>query len=188
MMFRFSSPVLASASRKAGSALLLLAPLFFAACNGSDIDIDELNARALKRQKEVRQADSVAIAKYIADSSFTNVRRQPSGLYIVRKVAGTGDLPRPNQQVSVVYRGTLLDNREFDKSGIGPDGNPVPIEFAIGTGLVIAGWDEGIGLMRKGEKAILLIPSELAYGARGAGNVIPADAPLRFDVELTNIQ
>ncbi|SHK50936.1 FKBP-type peptidyl-prolyl cis-trans isomerase [Hymenobacter psychrotolerans] len=187
MVFRFSSPVLASASRKAGSALLLLAPLFFAACNGSDIDIDELNAQALKRQKQVRQADSLAITKYIADSSFM-ASRQPSGLYIVRKVAGTGDQPRPNQVVSVVYRGTLLNNVQFDKSSIGPDGNPVPISFAIGTGRVIAGWEEGIGLMRKGEKAILLIPSELAYGPKGAGNVIPPDAPLRFDVELTNIQ
>ena len=170
------------------SVFLLLAPLAFAACNGSDIDFDELNAQALKRRKEVRVADSLAITKYIADSSFTTARRQPSGLYIVTKVAGTGDLPRAGQQASVVYKGTLLNNVVFDQSKIGADGKPVPFVFTLGAGRVIAGWDLGIAQLSKGEKAILLIPSELAYGASGAGNAIPPNTPLRFDVELTSFQ
>jgi FKBP-type peptidyl-prolyl cis-trans isomerase len=136
----------------------------------------------------VRVADSLAITKYIADSSFTTARRQPSGLYIVTKVAGSGDLPRAGQQASVVYKGRLLNNVVFDQSRIGADGKPVPFMFTLGAGQVIAGWDLGIAQLRKGEKAILLIPSELAYGPGGASNVIPPDSPLRFDVELTNIQ
>ncbi|MBC8082977.1 MAG: FKBP-type peptidyl-prolyl cis-trans isomerase [Hymenobacter sp.] len=173
--------------RLAGSLLLLLAPLLLATCDKNDIDIDALNAQALLRAKAVRAADSLAIATYIADSSFANVQRQPSGLCVVTRVAGTGALPQVGQQTSVVYKGTLLNNQLFDQSPLGPDGKRVPIVFRVGTGQVIAGWDEGIGLLRKGQKAILLIPSALAYGPAGAGNTIRPDTPLRFDVELTDI-
>lgn len=168
--------------------LLLASTLLLGACGGSDIDLDALNAQALQRQKEVRRLDSLAITKYIADSSFTTARRQPSGLYIITKKAGAGDLPRVGQQTSVVYKGSLLNNTVFDQSRLGPDGKPVPFVFTLGVGQVIEGWDLGIGQLRKGEKAVLLIPSGLAYGPSGAGGIIPPDAPLRFDVELTNIQ
>jgi FKBP-type peptidyl-prolyl cis-trans isomerase len=172
--------------RLTSAVLLLAAPMLLASCN-DDIDIDALNAKALQRQKEVRTADSLAITKYIADSSFTNVQRQRSGLYLITKVPGTGTPPTTGQQTTVIYRGTLLTNQVFD-AGLGADGRPAPITFPVGRGVVIPGWDEGISLMRKGQKAILLIPSELAYGPSGAGSRIPGDSPLRFDVELTNIQ
>lgn len=174
--------------RYAVGAGALVASVALAACSGSEVDLDELRSQALLRQKQVRKADSLAITKYIADSSFTTARRQPSGLYIVTKVAGTGDQAKKGQQVSVVYRGRLLNNVEFDQSRIGADGKPVPIVFTLGSGQVIPGWELGIAELRKGEKAILLIPSELAYGPSGAGGIIPPDAPLRFDVELTNVQ
>lgn len=163
---------------------VFVAPLLLVSCNGNDIDIDELNAQALLRQKQVRQTDSLAITKYIADSSFTNVQRQSSGLYIVTKKAGSGALPQAGQQASVIYKGTFLNNRIFDQSRPGADGKIEPLTFSLGRGQVIPGWDEGIGLMRKGQKAILLIPSALAYGPTGALNTIPPDTPLRFDVEL----
>lgn len=166
---------------------LLLTSLLLAACNGSDIDIDELNAQALQRIKLVRTNDSLAITKYITDSSFTNVRRQPSGLHIITRRSGTGTLPQIGQQTAVIYKGTFLNNRVFDQSRLGTDGKLIPFTFLLGRGQVIAGWDEGIGLMRKGEKAILLIPSALAYGSSGITNAIPPDTPLRFDVELTDI-
>ncbi|WP_081910892.1 FKBP-type peptidyl-prolyl cis-trans isomerase [Hymenobacter sp. APR13] len=172
----------------AGS-LLLSSGALLTACNDSGIDIDALNAQALLRQKQVRTADSLAITKYIADSSFTTARRQPSGLYIITKTPGTGNLPTAGQQASVVYKGSLISNNQvFDKSRIGADGQPVPFVYRVGGGQVITGWELGIAQMRKGEKAILLMPSELAYGPAGANGVIPPDAPLRFDVELTNIQ
>jgi FKBP-type peptidyl-prolyl cis-trans isomerase len=168
--------------------LVLAAPLFLASCNDNGVDIDALNAQALQHMKEVYRVDSMAIVRYIADSSFTNVQRQPSGLCIVTKTPGTGDLPVAGQQVSVIYKGKFFNNTIFDQSRLGTDGKLVPIVFPLGRQQVIAGWDEGIGLMRKGQKAILLIPSRLAYGSAGASNVIPPDTPLRFDVELTNIQ
>ncbi|MBC6699552.1 FKBP-type peptidyl-prolyl cis-trans isomerase [Hymenobacter puniceus] len=172
----------------AGS-LLLSSAVLFTACNDSGIDIDALNAQALLRQKQVRTADSLAITKYIADSSFTTARRQPSGLYIITKKAGAGSLPTAGQQASVVYTGRLISNNQvFDKSRIGADGLPVPFVYRVGGGQVIAGWELGIAQLRKGEKAILLMPSELAYGPTGANGVVPPDAPLRFDVELTNLQ
>jgi len=168
--------------------LLLVAPLFLASCDNNDIDIDALNAQALRRQKEVRAADSVLIEEYIADSSFTNVQRQPSGLCIISRKAGTGNLPALGQRPSVVYIGRLLNNQVFDQSPT-VSGTRQPFSFTLGSGQVIYGFDQGVGLMRKGERATLLIPSGLAYGPTGAvGSLISPDTPLRFDVELIDIQ
>ena len=85
---------------------------------------------------------------------------------------------------SVHYKGQLLDGTEFDSSYK----RKQPIDFAIGVGQVIAGWDEGIQLLKVGDKARMVIPSNLAYGSRGAGGVIPPDAPLIFDVELIDVK
>ena len=63
-----------------------------------------------------------------------------------------------------------------------------PIDFPLGVGQVIAGWDEGIQLLNVGDQATLIIPSDLAYGERGAGGVIPGGATLKFDVELVNVK
>lgn len=168
-----------------GGLLMLVAPLLLASCDDNSIDIEALRAQALQRQKEVRRLDSLAITKYIADSSFT-ARRQPSGLYIVFKTTSTGVMPTAGKTVTVFYRGTFLDNRVFD-SGLGEDKKPRPYPFVLGQGPVIPGFAEGVSLMRQGQKAILLIPSELAYGPNGA-STIPPDSPLRFDIELTNVQ
>jgi FKBP-type peptidyl-prolyl cis-trans isomerase len=171
-----------------GGLLMLVAPLLLASCDDESESFEELQAQALKRQKEVRMADSLAINKYIADSSLTNVQLQPSGLRIVFKNTGTGDVPAVGQTASVVYRGAftnVLNNRVFDQSPL-KDGKREPFTFVIGQGRVIPGFDQGISLMRKGQKAILLMPSYLAYGPNGA-STIPPDSPLRFDVELTDI-
>ena len=97
---------------------------------------------------------------------------------------GTGPTPKPGQIVAVHYKGTTLEGKEFDSSAK----TGVPFEFQIGQGQVIRGWDEGIALLNKGSKAILLIPSTMAYGQQGAGADIPADASLRFDVEVVDIK
>ncbi len=76
------------------------------------------------------------------------------------------------------------DGLEFDNSY--KRGNP--IEFPIGTGQVISGWDEGIQLLKVGDKARFVIPSHLAYGTQGAGGVIPPNATLLFDVELMDVK
>ena len=82
------------------------------------------------------------------------------------------------------YRGTLFDGTQFDASY---DRNE-PFTFELGVGQVIAGWDEGIALMKKGGKATLLIPSAIGYGERGAGDMIPPFTPLVFEVELIDFK
>jgi len=106
-----------------------------------------------------------------------------SGLkYIVIK-KGTGARAELNKNVEVHYTGYLTDGKVFDSSVERGD----PIEFILGAGQVISGWDEGIALMNVGDKFKLIIPSDLAYGEKGAGNIIPPNSTLIFDVELISI-
>jgi peptidyl-prolyl cis-trans isomerase A (cyclophilin A) len=97
---------------------------------------------------------------------------------------GDGIKPQKGQNVSVHYKGMFAEGGVFDDSY--KRGNP--IEFPIGMGNVIPGWDEGILLLNKGDKARFVIPSHLAYGEAGAGGVIPPNATLVFDVELMDIK
>jgi FKBP-type peptidyl-prolyl cis-trans isomerase len=96
---------------------------------------------------------------------------------------GNGKKARKGQMVSVHYTGMLLDGTVFDSSYSRKE----PIDFPVGVGRVIAGWDEGIQLLKVGDKARFVIPSHLGYGAQGAGGVIPPNATLIFDVELVNV-
>lgn len=107
-----------------------------------------------------------------------------SGLQYIEVEPGEGDLAQAGDVVDVHYRGSLADGTEFDSSYARGE----PIQFVLGTGAVIPGWDEGIALMRKGGKATLIIPPNLAYGERGAGGVIPPNATLTFEVELVDIR
>lgn len=106
-----------------------------------------------------------------------------SGLQYTEIEAGDGAAPESGDIVAVHYTGTLTDGTVFDSSYQRNE----PIQFPLGAGRVIAGWDEGIGLMKKGGKAKLVIPPELGYGEHGAGGVIPPNATLIFDVELVDI-
>ena len=138
--------------------------------------------------KKEEASNEEQIKKYIADNKITNAQRQPSGLYYVPVLTDSSKTKvraTAGKTVSVLYLGALLDGSVFDASS--RHGN-TPISFVLGRGQVIAGWDEGIALMRKGEKAQLLIPSSLGYGAQGAGSSIPANAVLRFEVELTDVK
>ncbi len=108
----------------------------------------------------------------------------PSGLKYLELAPGVGPRAAPGDVVDVHYRGTLADGTEFDSSYARGD----PLQFVLGEGAVIPGWDEVIALMRKGGKARLIIPPELAYGASGAGGVIPPNATLTFEVELVDIR
>lgn len=109
--------------------------------------------------------------------------KRPSGLEYIEMEKGSGPAPQPGQTVRVHYRGTLKDGTEFDNSHARGE----PIAFPLGVGRVIPGWDEGIALLNVGGKAKLVIPPELAYGAQGAGGVIPPNATLTFEVELVEI-
>ncbi len=109
-------------------------------------------------------------------------RTTQSGLTITDLVIGDGAEAKPGQNVSVNYRGTLEDGKEFDSSY-----NRGPFPFPLGAGRVIKGWDEGVAGMKVGGKRKLVIPPELGYGSRGAGGVIPANATLIFEVELLEV-
>ena len=131
--------------------------------------------------EQARAAEDSTMQEYIAKNKI-KVAPTASGLYFISKKAGKGAQAVVGQKVSVHYTGKLLDGTKFDSSY---DRNE-PIEFVLGQGQVIPGWDEGIAMMKEGEKAVLLIPSKLAYGERG-NQVIPPCAPLVFDVELVKV-
>lgn len=106
-----------------------------------------------------------------------------SGLKYEILTPGTGAEARPGQTVHVHYTGWLTNGTKFDSSV----DRGQPFSFGLGRRQVIAGWDEGVAGMKIGEKRKLTIPSQLGYGAQGAGGVIPPNATLVFDVELLGL-
>jgi FKBP-type peptidyl-prolyl cis-trans isomerase FkpA len=108
----------------------------------------------------------------------------PSGLSYIEITPGTGEQARAGQQVTVHYTGYLTNGKKFDSSV----DRGKPYTFALGAGRVIKGWEEGIEGMKVGEKRKLIIPPNLGYGSRGAGEAIPPNAELVFDVELLKVE
>ena len=107
-----------------------------------------------------------------------------SGLQYEDTTVGSGAEARAGQYVTVHYTGWLYqDGQQGAKFDSSRDRND-PFRFALGAGMVIRGWDEGVAGMKVGGQRTLIIPPELGYGARGAGGVIPPNATLKFDVEL----
>lgn len=133
--------------------------------------------------KSARTEASKAAQSEALASLTQGMEKTDSGLHYRLEVEGKGQSPKPGQTVSVHYKGSLTDGTVFDDS----ISRGQPIDFPIGKGRVIAGWDEGILLLKEGGKARLVIPSELGYGEQGAGGVIPPNATLIFDVELVKV-
>ena len=134
------------------------------------------------REKKILQQRESAKAEL--DKLASGFEETKSGLRYKIIQKGDGKPAKKGDKVSVHYKGQLADGTVFDSSYK----RNKPLDFQVGVGQVIAGWDEGICLMNVGDKARLVIPSDLGYGSAGAGGVIPANATLVFDVELMGVK
>ena len=134
-------------------------------------------------QQEIDDREAYIEAEGISDSSKT-----ASGLYYIETKEGTGVQATAGNVVKVNYQGELLNGFVFDSTWDEAFSHKEPYVFTLGTGAVIAGWDEAIALMKEGGTAKLIIPSELAYGANGKGGSIPPYTTLVFYVELVDVE
>jgi len=139
--------------------------------------------KAFNEEKEVREQKVRNEAKKAMQELVEGFEQTASGLYYKIEEKGTGKQANKRHKVSVHYTGKLVSGQVFDSSYQRKE----PIEFTLGIGQVIAGWDEGIALLKEGDKAVLIIPPHLGYGSQGAGGVIPPNATLIFETELVKV-
>lgn len=140
--------------------------------------------RTFEGSRAQREAEEKKRQEDLLNEVAAGFDKTESGLRYKILQKGEGKKATKGSMVSVHYKGQLLDGTVFDSSYK----RRQPIDFNLGTGQVISGWDEGIQLLQVGDKARFVIPSNLAYGQRGAGGVIPPNATLIFDVELMNVK
>ena len=140
--------------------------------------------RTFEGSREKRIAEERKSKEAELDQLAAGFEQTKSGLRYKIIHKGDGKAAVKGKTVSVHYKGQLADGTVFDSSYKRKD----PLEFQVGVGQVISGWDEGICLLHVGDKARLVIPSDLGYGAQGAGGVIPPNAVLVFDVELMDVK
>jgi FKBP-type peptidyl-prolyl cis-trans isomerase FkpA len=119
---------------------------------------------------------------HAATATATEIETLPSGVTVTHTVVGTGAMPTATDRVKVHYRGTLVDGTEFDSSYA----RNTPAVFSLNQ--VVPCWTQGLQKIKVGGKAKLTCPSATAYGERGAGNIVPPNATLNFDVELLGIE
>jgi FKBP-type peptidyl-prolyl cis-trans isomerase len=160
--------------------------------------VQALNDAIAERSKaldSMKVVESTGAAKYITDNRLT-VKTTPSGLKYIITQPSVKRKPLAGDTVYVNYTGYTLDGRVFDssieanakKAGLNQPGRTYePINFVLGSGQVIKGWDEGLLLLNEGSKAKFIIPSDIAYGTEGSGD-IPPFSTLVFDVELTKVK
>jgi len=140
--------------------------------------------RTFEGAREIKIAQAKKVAEAEMEKLAAGFNKTGSGLRYQILQEGTGSKAEKGKTVSVHYKGQLADGTVFDSSYK----RNQPIDFALGVGQVISGWDEGIQLLKVGDKARFVIPGDLAYGSAGAGGVIPPNATLIFDVELMDVK
>lgn len=156
-------------------------------------DIAKREAEYMAEMNKKQEAEAELIKQYVADNKIS-VKPTESGMYVIVKKPGVGKKAENGSTVSVFYAGRLLNGKLFDtniesvaKEAGRQGGHFQPFAFTLGQRSVIRGWEEGIAGLRKGAKATLIIPSNMAYGASGAGSDIPPYSPLVFDVEVVSV-
>lgn len=153
-----------------------------------------LSEQEMEKKKEEMQVKYEIEMKTLTENQVLDIKQyminlghesalNEDGIFIVSTQAGEGEMPKQGANVLVHYTGKLLNGNVFDSSVE----RGQPFSFKLGTGQVIKGWDVGIAKLKPGEKAILGIPSSMAYGARSMG-AIPANSPLIFEVELISYE
>ncbi|TCK68854.1 cyclophilin family peptidyl-prolyl cis-trans isomerase [Winogradskyella wandonensis] len=140
--------------------------------------------RVFEGAREKRVAAEREARRTELDKLAAGFEETASGLRYQILQKGDGKKAEKGNMVSVHYKGQLADGTVFDSSYK----RNAPLDFQVGVGQVISGWDEGICLLNVGDKARLVIPSDLGYGSAGAGGVIPPNATLVFDVELMDVK
>ena len=140
--------------------------------------------RTFEGSRAKREAAARAEVEAAMEKLAAGFEKTESGLRYKMIQKGNGKKAENGKTVSVHYSGSLENGKVFDSSYT----REKPIEFPLGQGNVIEGWDEGIALLQVGDKARFVIPSHLGYGSRGAGGVIPPNATLVFDVELMDVK
>lgn len=150
---------------------------------------EEIEKETLTKNAEQLKKDDAILQEYFKKNHISNAKKTNSGLYyVITKENKGAAAPQAGQQVTVNYTGMNLEGKKFD-SNVDPAFNHVqPFTFALGKRQVIAGWDEGIALLKKGEKATLYIPSSLAYGERGSAPAIQPNEVLIFEVEIVDFK
>ncbi len=156
----------------------------------------DMEAKAAQKKKEAegkigmqKLNEDRELKEYFAKHNIQATKTE-SGMYYSISKEGTGENAKPGQKVTMHYLGKLLNGKVFDSnmdSTFNATPGKAPFSFALGQHQVIAGWDEGVQLLKKGSRGTFYLPSYLAYGERGAGS-IPPNATLIFDVELVEIQ
>ncbi len=149
---------------------------------------EAFNAIEAFRTFEGAREENIANEKVKMDAELDKIaagfKKTDSGLRYQIIQNGNGKKAEKGNNISVHYKGQLVDGTVFDSSYQRKE----PIDFQVGIGQVIKGWDEGLQLLKVGDKARLVIPSDLAYGSQGAGGVSPPNATLIFDVELMDVK
>ncbi|MFA5419711.1 MAG: FKBP-type peptidyl-prolyl cis-trans isomerase [Bacteroidales bacterium] len=148
----------------------------------SNIQTAEQVEQEKEAEMKVMQEKEATLRNEYLAANYPDTKPIESGMYFILEKKGNGKNAEAGKKVKVHYTGKFLDGSVFDSSVERGE----PIEFTLGQGQVIKGWDEGIGMMRVGDKAVLVIPSDLAYGPGGRGS-IPPSATLVFDVELIDV-
>ena len=134
---------------------------------------------ALAQREKLPPADLEFVEK-----TWPNAKKTQTGIRYVVLQAGAGDTPKPGDKVNVLYEGRLLDGKVFDSAKDAAQ----PFTFRVRRDMVIEGWDQILQVMKKGDKLLVIIPPELAYGSRGQPPKIPRNSTLVFQIELIDFK